>query len=185
MGKFVFLWFYQTRWRCQNIKYKVSVSNLMNLLGQGKGLMNSVAELVGDKNWKSSWLILIPDMNSWHILYKIYWKILSRKGVIRFAGGRKMKIFSTVFQDFLKNNGREPAFLTLNGASNYRLNKQKLGFEVIKNGISIFGHLPKKLRFWLYHFSRVVGKYWGPLKIQNVITCKYQLTFFIYFIHSF
>ena len=171
--KFVFLWLYQTRWRCQNIKYKVSVSNLMNLLGLGKGLMNSVAELVGDKNWKSAWLILIPDMNSWY------------KGGTIFAGRRKMKIFSTVFQDFLSNNGREPAISTLNGAGNYRLNKQKFGFEVIKNDISIFGHLPKKLRFWLYHFSRVFGTYWGPLKIQNVITCKYQLTSFIYFIHSF
>ena len=63
-----------------------------------------------------------------------------------------MKIFSTVFQDFLNNNGRvistlNGAISTLNGAGNYRLNKQKFGFEVIKNDISIFGHLPKKLRF--------------------------------------
>ena len=39
-------------------------------------------------------------------------------GCVVFAGGREMKIFSTVFQDFWKNFGGETVFLTLDGAGN-------------------------------------------------------------------
>ena len=41
---------------------------------------------------------------------------------------------------FWKKYGRETVFSTLNGAGNYWKNNEKSGFEIIKTGISIFGH---------------------------------------------
>ena len=40
-------------------------------------------------------------------------------GRIVFAGGREMKIFSTVFRGFWEKYGRETVFSTLDGAGNY------------------------------------------------------------------
>ena len=43
-----------------------------------------------------------------------------------------------------EKNGREMVFPTLDGAGNYWKNNKKSGLEIIKNGISIIGHLLKK-----------------------------------------
>ena len=49
-----------------------------------------------------------------------------------------------------------------------RKNKEKSGSEIMKNGISIFGHLLKKW-FFAFNFCQVVGTLWRLLKSQNVI----------------
>ena len=41
------------------------------------------------------------------------------RGVVVFAGGREMRIFSTVFRDFGEKYGREAVFSALDGAGNY------------------------------------------------------------------
>ena len=41
------------------------------------------------------------------------------RGVVVFAGGREMRIFSTVFGDFGEKYGREAVFSALDGAGNY------------------------------------------------------------------
>ena len=46
-----------------NGKIKVSVRKLLKSFGQGSGLIMRVAELIGNKNWKSAWLILLLDRN--------------------------------------------------------------------------------------------------------------------------
>ena len=44
--------------RSFNRNIKVSVRKLMKHFGQGSGLILLVAELIGNKNWKSAWLML-------------------------------------------------------------------------------------------------------------------------------
>ena len=55
-------------------KIKVSVRKLLKSFGQGNGLIMRVAELIGIKNWKSIWLIILPDRNSWYTIQIIYWQ---------------------------------------------------------------------------------------------------------------
>ena len=43
--------------------------------------------------------------------------------------------------------GREIVFSTLGYDGNYPKNNEKSGFEIIKNGISISGHLSEKILF--------------------------------------
>ena len=43
--------------------------------------------------------------------------------------------------------GRETVFSTLGYDGNYPKNNKKSGFEIIKNGISISGHLSEKILF--------------------------------------
>ena len=33
-----------------------------------------MAELIGNKNWKSARLILLPDRKSWYTIQRIYWR---------------------------------------------------------------------------------------------------------------
>ena len=46
----------------------------MKLFGQGSGIMMRISELIDDKKWKSGWLVLVLDGNSWYIIERIYWK---------------------------------------------------------------------------------------------------------------
>ena len=55
-------------------KIKVSVRKLLKSFGQGNGLIMRVAELIGNKNWKSVWFIILPDRNSWYTIQIIYWQ---------------------------------------------------------------------------------------------------------------
>ena len=57
-----------------NGKIKVSVPNLLKSVGQENGLIMHVEKLIGNKNWKSPWLILLPDRNSSYTIQRIYWQ---------------------------------------------------------------------------------------------------------------
>ena len=71
------------------------------------------------------------------------------------GGGGRCSIFRwTVNEDLhydisriLEKYGWETVFSTLDGAAITEKNKKESGFEIIKNGISIFGLLSKKLLF--------------------------------------
>ena len=76
-------------------------------------------------------------------------------GVV-FFGGEEMKIFSMVFQDFEKNMVGKRYFQHWTVPVITRKNNEKSGFEIIINGISIFGHLLKKI-FLAFNFCQVVG----------------------------
>ena len=58
-----------------------------------------------------------------------------------FAGGWEMKILSTVFRDFEKNMVGKRYFQHQTVPIITRKNNEISEFEIIKNGISIFGHL--------------------------------------------
>ena len=64
-----------------------------------------------------------------------------------------MKIFSTVFRDFGKNTLGKRYFNTMVEEITVEeiteKNNEKSGFEIIKNDISIFGHLSKKNFFFI------------------------------------
>ena len=64
-----------------------------------------------------------------------------------FAGGREIKNFSTVFRDLGKYMLGKRYFQHETVPVITRKNNEKLGFEVIINGISIFRHLFKKIIF--------------------------------------
>ena len=76
-------------------------------------------------------------------------------GVV-FAGGRKMKIFSTVFRDFGKNMVGKRYFQHHMVPVIIGKNNKKSGFEIIKNGISIFGRLSKKISFLILTLARLL-----------------------------
>ena len=40
-----------------------SVQELLRSFGQGSGLIIRVAKLIGNKNWQSAWLKLLPEWN--------------------------------------------------------------------------------------------------------------------------
>ena len=55
-----------------NGKTKVRVRKLFKSLGQRSWLIMQVAELFRNKNWRSAWLILLPDRNSWYSIQRIH-----------------------------------------------------------------------------------------------------------------
>ena len=64
-----------------------------------------------------------------------------------FAGGREIKIFSTVFRDFGKNMVGKRYFQHWTVPVITDKNNEKSGFEIIKDGISIFGQQTKNFIF--------------------------------------
>ena len=65
------------------------------------------------------------------------------------------KDFQYGISRFWEKYGRETVFSTLDGAGNYKKNNEKSGFEIVINGIPIFGHLLKK-HFLLLTFVRLL-----------------------------
>ena len=51
-----------------------SVQELLRSFGQGSGLIIRVAKLIGNKNWQSAWLKLLPERNSWYTIPRTYWQ---------------------------------------------------------------------------------------------------------------
>ena len=74
----------------------------------------------------------------------------SGKGVsVVFADGREMKIFSMVFLDLRKNMVGKQYFQHYTVPVITEKNNEKSGLVIIKNGISIFGHLLKSFLLFL------------------------------------
>ena len=102
-------------------------------------------------------------------------------GGVVFAVGREMKIFSTVSQDFGKNMVGKRYFQRWTALVITGKNNEKSEFEIIKNGIAIFGHLLKKLIFCFYHLSG----FWNTLKTFEIsecyaVICKCQSIFILH-----
>ena len=74
----------------------------------------------------------------------------SGKGVsVVFADGREIKIFSMVFLDLRKNMVGKRYFQHYTVPVITEKNNEKSGLVIIKNGISIFGHLLKSFLLFL------------------------------------
>ena len=68
----VFLSNQMTILRSRLIEIKVIVRKLLKSFVQGRELIIRVSELIDNKNWKSAYLILLPDRNSWCTIQRIY-----------------------------------------------------------------------------------------------------------------
>ena len=67
---------------------------------------------------------------------------------MQFAGGREMKIFSTVFRDFGKNMVGKRYFQHYKVPVITEKNNEKSGFEIIKNGVPILDIFQKNFLFY-------------------------------------
>ena len=52
----------------------MSVQKLNKEFGKASGIAMELARFICHNNWKSAWLNLKPDMNSWLIIDHVYWK---------------------------------------------------------------------------------------------------------------
>ena len=63
-------------------KIKVSVRKLLKTYVRESGIALNISEIINHKNWKSAWLILLPDKYSNYIGYHFYWKHQNRPVII-------------------------------------------------------------------------------------------------------
>ena len=66
-----------------NGKIKVSVRKITNLFGKNSGVCRRILEVVNNKKWKSSWLILESDGHSMYRICKVYWKAIKNPITIK------------------------------------------------------------------------------------------------------
>ena len=57
-----------------NGKIIVSTRKLTSTFGKSSGLASKLSNCIGDKKWRSSWLILTPAKHSWYTIDRIFWK---------------------------------------------------------------------------------------------------------------
>ena len=62
-----------------NGKILVSTRKLTSTFGKSSGLASQLSNCIGNKKWKSSWLILTPEKYSWYTMTRIFWKIKSNE----------------------------------------------------------------------------------------------------------
>ena len=62
-----------------NSNILISTRKLTSTFGKSSGLASQLSNCIGDKKWKSSWLILIPEKYSWYTMTRIFWKIKSNE----------------------------------------------------------------------------------------------------------
>ena len=61
-----------------NDKILISTRKLTSAFGKLSGLASQLSNYIGNKKWKFSWLILIPEKYSWFTMARIFWKIKSK-----------------------------------------------------------------------------------------------------------
>ena len=67
-------WYVETSWKPCNGKIIVSTRKLTSIFGKSTGLVSKLSNCIGDKKWRSSWLILTPGKYSWYTTDWISWK---------------------------------------------------------------------------------------------------------------
>ena len=105
-------------------------------------------------------------------------------GDVAFASGREMKVFSPVFRDFGKNMVRKLYFQHQTVPVITGKNNEKLGFEIIKNSISIIGHLSKKFSSLILTLVRFLEHFEEFSWINKISRCYNNQTL-TYFYNSF
>ena len=53
---------------------KVSVRKLAMICGQSSGVIMDIQDIIGDKKWKSAWLVLSEKKHSWFLVDRCFWK---------------------------------------------------------------------------------------------------------------
>ena len=62
-----------------NDKILISTRKLTSAFGKLSSLACQLSNYIGNKKWKFSWLILIPEKYSWFTMTRIFWKIKSNE----------------------------------------------------------------------------------------------------------
>ena len=57
-----------------NEKIIASTQKLTRTFGKSSGLASQLSNCIGDKKWRSSWLILTPGKHPWYTIDRIFWK---------------------------------------------------------------------------------------------------------------
>ena len=77
-GPVLFLKIYIDTWKpprkSYNRKIIVTTRKVTSTFGKSSGLASQLSNCIGNKNWKSSWLILTPGKRSWYTIDRIFWK---------------------------------------------------------------------------------------------------------------
>lgn len=55
-------------------KFKVSVNKLSRHFGIGSSAIDEVRKAIGNKNWRSAWLVIERQKHSWFLINCIFWK---------------------------------------------------------------------------------------------------------------
>ena len=55
-------------------KIKVSVNKLSRHFGPNSGAIDDVSKAIGNKNWRSAWLLIEKRKYSWFVIDRIFWK---------------------------------------------------------------------------------------------------------------
>ena len=61
---------------------KVVVRKITPVFGSASGVAMDIAQYA-DRNWRFSWLILLPQEKSWFIIDRVYWRKQIKQQVIR------------------------------------------------------------------------------------------------------
>ena len=56
---------------------------IANLLGEHSGVSICILEVVNNRKWKSSWLLLKSEKHSMYRIRKVYWKSIKNPIVIK------------------------------------------------------------------------------------------------------
>ena len=77
-GPVLFLKIYIDTWKpprkSYNGKIIVTTRKVTSTFGKSSGLASQLSNCIGNKNWKSSWLVLTPGKRSWYTIDRIFWK---------------------------------------------------------------------------------------------------------------
>ena len=72
-----------------NGKIKVSARKIANLFGEHSGVSIRILEVVNNRKWKSSWLLLESEKHSMYRIRKVYWKSIKNPIAIKDEASNK------------------------------------------------------------------------------------------------
>ena len=64
-------------------KIKVSVNKLSRHFGPNSGAIDDVSKAIGNKNWRSAWLLIEKRKYSWFVIDRVFWKEKIRVNTIQ------------------------------------------------------------------------------------------------------
>ena len=86
-----------------NGKIKVNARKITATFGSASGVAMDIVQYA-DRNWRSAWLILLPQDYSWFIIYRVYWRKQIKPQVIEVTDDSQDQKMVTEAATRIKNN---------------------------------------------------------------------------------
>ena len=86
-----------------NGKIKVNARKITATFGSASGVAMDIVQYA-DRNWRSAWLILLPQEYSWFIIYRVYWRKQIKPQVIEVTDDSQDQKMVTEAATRIKNN---------------------------------------------------------------------------------